>query len=728
MKPGASVSGHPRSEPGSRTPLQLTRRTLLKGSLAAGAGLAVGFPLVGRARAQTAGVFAPNQWIRIDRDGLVTIVNSVPEMGQGSLTTTPMIIADELDASLDRVKVEQAPANPPLYMNPVTKSQSYGGSRGVRDHIDMWRKAAAAAREMLKQAAANEWGVPVESVETEPDTVIHRPTGRRLRYGQLVDKAAQLPVPQNPTLKTRDQFRYIGKAVKRRDTPEKVMGRAVYGMDVKVPGMLVASIERSPVRHGTVKSFDATAAKAVQGVKDVVQVSNGVAVVADGFWPAVQGRRALKVEWDEGPLAQVSSAQISSEYQRLGRGAGQVARDDGDAAGALGAGRVHEAAYEVPYLEHACMEPMNATAHVMPDACVLWAPTQNPGGTQQTAARLTGLPLDKVTVHTTLLGGGFGRRGEQDFIVDAVEVAKAVKVPVKVMWTREDDIKNGFYRPATYNVFRATLDASGAPAAWYTHMVGPGILIQKGRAKPGTIDPAAVEAVRNMPYAVPNVRIEWTNKDFGLPVGFWRSVGPSQNGFIIESFIDELAHLAKKDPFEYRRALLGKSPRHKAVLELVAQKANWGSPLPQGRGRGIAVVFSYGSYAATVAEVSVARDGTPRVHRLVTGIDAGIAVNPDAVRAQMEGGAVYALTATLYGKITLDRGRVQQSNFHDYPMLRINEMPVVEAHILDSGEAAGGLGEPGVPSVAPAVCNAIFAATGKRIRKLPIDTSELKRA
>jgi isoquinoline 1-oxidoreductase subunit beta len=521
----------------------------------------------------------------------------------------------------------------------------------------------------------------------------------------------------------------MGKSVKRRDTPDKVTGRAIYGMDVTVPGMLVASIERCPVFGGKVKSVDAAAARAVKGVRQVVQVSNGVAVVADGFWPALQGRRALKVEWDEGPVAQVSSAFIATEYEKAAKQPGQVARNDGDAERVLAAGgRVHEAAYQVPFLEHACMEPMNATAHVTSDACVVWAPTQNPGGTQATAARLTGFPPEKVTVHTTLLGGGFGRRGEVDFIVDAVEVAKAVGAPVKVMWTREDDITHGFYRPATYNLFRAALDANGMPAAWFTRMIGPGILIQKGRAQAGTIDAAAVEAVRNMPYDVPNLRVEWTNKDFGIPLGFWRSVGPSQNGFIIESFVDELAHLAGKDPLEYRRALLGKSPRHKAVLELVAAKANWGTPLPAGQGRGIGVVFSYGSYAASAADVSVAPDGAVRVHRLVVGIDAGFAVNPESVKAQMEGGAVYALTAALYGQITVDRGRVQQSNFHDYPLLRINEMPKVEVHILDSGEAPGGLGEPGVPSVAPAVCNAIYAATGKRIRRLPIDRDQLKRA
>src|SRR5437899_5087291 len=493
--------------------------------------------------------------------------------------------------------------------------------------------------------------------------------------------------------------------------------------------MLVASIERCPVFTGTLKSFDATATKQVAGVKDVFAVTNGVAVVADGFWTAVQGRKALKVVWDEGALASVSTPDIFKEYERLSKTSGQVARNEGDADKALGAGgKVVEAAYAVPFLEHACMEPMNATAVVTKDACVIWAPTQNPGGSQALAAQLTGFPADKVTINTTLLGGGFGRRGELDFIRDAVEVAKKLEgTPVKVMWTREDDITHGFYRPSTYNVFRAALGADGKPTAWSTRVVGPGILIQKRRTQ-DPIDPAAVEAVRNMPYDIPNLRIEWVNKDFGIPLGFWRSVGPSQNGFIIESFVDELAHAAGKDPYEYRRSLLGKSPRHKGVLELAATKANWGAPLPSARARGCGVVFSYGSYASTVAEVAVAPDGAVRVHRLVTAIDPGIAVNPDQVKAQMEGGAVYALTAALYGRITIDRGRVVQSNFHDYPMLRINEMPVVEAHILESNEAPGGLGEPGVPSVAPAVCNAIFALTGKRVRTLPIDKNELKRA
>src|SRR5205823_837459 len=487
--PLRDVPTHPGRDPsrrGSRErrrvmTTRISRRALLKGGLAVGAGLSIGFPAAGPARrvalAQTPGVFAPNQWLRIDRDGLVTIVNSVPEMGQGSLTTTPMIIADELDAVLDNVRVEQAPANPALFKNPVTGNQAYGGSRGVRDHIEMWRKAAAAAREMLAQAAANEWGVPVESVETEAGAAVHRPTGRRLLYGQLVDRAQQLPVPQNPKLKTPDKFRYIGKVVHRRDTPEKITGRGVYGMDVQVPGMLVASIERCPVIGGNVKTFDATAAKRVKGVKHVVQVSNGVAVVADGLWPALQGRKALRVTWDEGPTAQVSSATITREYEAAAKQPGQVAKNEGDAEKVLaGGGKVHEAVYQVPFLEHACMEPMNATAQVTPEACVIWAPTQNPGGTQAMAAKLTGLPPEKV------------------------------------------------------------------------------------RAQAGTIDAAAVEAARNMPYDIPNLRIEWINKDLGIPLGFWRSVGASQNGFIVESFIDELAHLAGKDPYEYRRALLSKSP------------------------------------------------------------------------------------------------------------------------------------------------------------------------
>jgi isoquinoline 1-oxidoreductase subunit beta len=711
---------------------RISRRALIKGSFAVGTGLVVGFHLgpAGRraARAQ-AGALTPNQWVSIDRDGVVTIVNSVVEMGQGSLTTMPAIIADELDTDLGKIRVTQAPANPKLYANPVTGAQGYGGSRGVRDHIDMLRKAGAAAREMLMQAGANEWGVPLSEVDTDLDTVVHKPSGRRMPYSALVDKAAQLPVPQNPRLKKPDQFRYMGKLMHRRDTPLKVNGSAIFGMDVVVPGMLIASVERCPVFGGKVKSFDATAAKRIKGVKDVVQVTNGVAVVADSFWTAQRGRKALTIVWDEGPVASVTSASIRQGYMAAATQTGQVARNDGDADKALAAAaKTVEAVYEVPFLEHACMEPMNATAFVKPGSCEIWAPTQSPGGTQVTGSKVSGVPVEKVIVNTTYLGGGFGRRGEQDFILDALETSKAVGAPVKVMWTREDDIQHGFYRPATYNVFKAALDAQGAPVAWWNRVVGPGILVQKGRAQAGTIDGAAMEGVRNMPYDLPNVHVEWVNKDYGVPLGFWRSVGPSQNGFIVESFVDEMAKAAGKDPVEFRRGLLGKSPRHKAVLELAAAKANWGSPTAAGRARGCAVMFSYGSYVAHVAEVSVARDGKIKVHKLVGAIDPGFAVNPDQVKAQMEGGGIYALTALLYGEITIDRGRVVQSNFDNYPMLRINEAPEMEVHILNSGEAAGGLGEPGVPTVAPAICNAIFALTGTRVRSLPLKPDMLKRA
>jgi isoquinoline 1-oxidoreductase subunit beta len=712
------------------TSMPLSRRALLKGGAAVGAGLVVGFRLPAVALAQQAGVFAPNQWLSIDRDGQVTIVNSVPEMGQGTSTSMPMIVADELDVDLSKVNVQQAPANPKLYANPVTGTQSYGGSRGIRDHLATWRKAGAAARQMLKKAAAEEWGVPEDQVDTEPGVVLHRPSGRRMLYGQLVDKAQKLPVPQDPKLKTKDQFRYIGKEFARMDVPAKTDGKAIYGYDVRVPGMLIASIERPPVVAGArVKSFDATAARQVKGVRDVVQVSHGVAVVATGTWAALKGRKALKVEWDEGPMATVSSAQISREYADLARQPGLAAKKVGNAERALsaGGGKTVEATYEVPFLEHACMEPMNCTAQVTAEGVTLWVPTQSPGGHQAVAARIAGVAPEKVTVHTTLLGGGFGRRGEPDFVTDAVETAKAVKAPVKVVWTREDDIQHGFYRPATYNHVRARLDAHGQADAWFHRIVGPGILAQRGRVKPGAVDATAVAAAADLPYDIPNLQVEWKEKDFGVPVGFWRSVGSSQNAFVAESFIDELAHAAGKDPFEFRRTLLGKAKRHKAVLELAAQKANWGAPLPAGRARGIAVAFSYGSYAAHVAEVSVAPDGTVRVHKLVCAIDCGIAVNPDQIRAQMEGGAVYAMTG-MYDQITLDRGRVQQSNFHDYPMIRMAEAPVVETHIVDSGEAPGGLGEPGVPTVAPSVTNAIFALTGKRIRRLPLRPEDLKKA
>jgi len=711
--------------------VNLSRRGFLKAGISAGGGLLLGFHAPASTRfaraASEAAQSILNSWVRIARDGTVTIIVGQSEMGQGIMTAIPMIIADELEAEWAKIRVEQAPADP-AYGDPMRGGQqSTNGSRSIRNMLTLWRRAGAAAKEMLVAAAAKQWSVSPDECYAEQNAVIHRASGRKLGYGELAVRAAELPVPKEPKLKSPDQFRYIGKAVARLDTPDKVTGRGIYGIDVKVPGLLVATVQRCPVFGGKVASFDATKAKAVKGVRDVVQISSGIAVVANSYWSAKTGRDALTITWDEGPNAQLSSAEITRIYAASAAQPGPAARKDGDAVKALeGAGKTYDAVYEVPFLAHATMEPMNCTAQVKKDGCEIWVGTQNQTGTQRTAMRITGFPREAVKVNTMLLGGGFGRRGEQDFVADAVETSKAVGAPVKVIWSREDDTRHGHYRPATYNMLRAALDEGGAPLAWLHRIVAPSIGVQHGRQLKNGIDFLMTEGAANIPYAIPNLQVEYIYKDLGVPVGFWRSVGASQNAFITESFIDELATAAKKDPFEFRRGLLGKAARHKGVLELAAEKGDWGKPLAPGRFRGIAVAFSYGSYAAEVAEVSIDKDGRVKVHRVVCAIDCGIFVNPDTVKAQVEGSIAWGLTAALYGAITIDKGRVQQSNFHDYRMLRINEMPAVEVHIVPSSAPAGGVGEPGVPPLAPAVCNAIFAGTGKRIRKLPIRPEELK--
>jgi isoquinoline 1-oxidoreductase subunit beta len=708
-------------------PTEVTRRQFLETASVAGAGLVIGFylPPGGRipsaAVSAGAGPFAPNAWLRIGADESVLVMVDRSEMGQGVATSLPMLVAEELEADWSKIRIEFAPADK-AYTNPMFGMQGTGGSTSVRAAWTPLRKAGASARELLVSAAAETWGVDRSECRAEQGAVIHAPSKRRLTYGRLVEKAASLPVPSDAPLKDPKDWKIIGKRVRRLDTPPKVDGSAQFGIDVKVPGMLVAVLARCPVFGGKVARVDGTKAKAVAGVRHIVRLSTGVAVVADGYWPAKKGRDALEITWDEGPNAAVTSASIAQLFAQRSEQPGARARHDGDTEPvAAGAAAELDAVYEAPFLAHATMEPMNCTAHVRPDGVDIWAPTQFQSGAQGLGARIGGVPPDKVKVHTTYLGGGFGRRFELDFIQEALETSKATGKPVKVIWSREDDIRHEPYRPACYHRMRAGLDTRGQPVVWTHRIVAPSIM---ARVFPDTVknglDEEAVEGGVGMPYTIPNVNVDYVLTDTGIPVGFWRSVNNSFNAFVVESFIDELAHAARKDPFEFRRDLLGKAPRHLGALSLAASKAGWGAPLPAGRARGIAVYKSFESYVAQVAEVSVGSDGTVRVHRVVCAVDCGPVVNPDTVEAQMEGGIVYGLTAALYGEITIDRGRVKQSNFHDYQMLRMPEMPKIEVHIVPSTDAQGGAGEPGTPPIAPAVCNAIFAMTGKRIRKLPI--------
>ena len=701
----------------------MERRAFLETAGTVGAGLVIGFRIPTRGEQEPA-PFAPNAWLRIGPDDSVLVIVDRSEMGQGVATSLPMLLAEELEADWTKVQIDFAPADK-AYINPLFGLQGTGGSSSVRAAWTPLRKAGAAAREVLITAAAQRWAVKREECHAERGAVVHAKSKRRLRYGQLVARASTLPVPADVPLKDPKTWTIAGKPTKRLDSPSKTNGRAKFGIDTWVPGLRVAVVARSPVFGGKVKSFDATAAKKIEGVRDVVQISSGIAVVASGYWPARQGRDALKVEWDEGPGAAVSSAGISSLFAERAAQAGVVARHDGDPDGSLaGAASKVEADYEMPFLAHTTMEPMNATAHVRADGVDIWAPTQFQQGAQGLGAQIGGVPLEQVKVHTTYLGGGFGRRFELDFIQEALETSKAAGgVPVKVIWSREDDIQHAQYRPANFHRMRAGLGADGKPIAWTHRIVAPSIM---ARVFPNMVqnglDGEAVEGGVGMPYAVPNVHVDYALTDTGIPVGFWRSVNNSYNAFAVETFIDELAAAAKADPFEYRRGLLANAPRHRGVLELAAAKAGWGTPAPAGRSRGIALHKSFESFVAQVAEVSVSPAGEVRVHRVVCAVDCGMYVNPDTIEAQMQGAIVFGLTAALKGQITIDKGRVQQSNFNDYEMLRLAEMPVVEVYIVPSSEAPGGIGEPGTPPIAPAVCNAIFAATGKRIRKLPIGT------
>ncbi len=709
----------------------LDRRRFLKTSVAGGAGLLIGFylPAPGEMLAAPA-ISAPpaalNAWIHIGTDDIVTIVIDKSEMGQGIMTGLAMLAAEELECDWENIRTEFAP-NDKVYFNPIVGFQGTGASSSTRGSWEPMRKAGATARQMLIDAAAQKWGVDKSECRAENGAVLHARTSRRFSYGSLAESAAKILVPKDVPLKDSKQYRIIGKPRKRLDTPDKVNGKAAFGIDARVPGMLYATVVHCPVFGGKVSSFDAAKAKAVPGVRDVVQISSGIAVVADNTWTAMEGRRALEITWDEGPNSEVSSDAIRKLFADRVTQPGAIARTEGDAQAVLaGAANKIEAVYEAPFLAHATMEPMNCTAHVRADGCEIWAPTQWQTSTQNTAAKIAGVPPESVLVHTTYLGGGFGRRGEQDFIRDAVEVSKAIAAPVKVTWSREEDMQHDFYRPASYCRFTAGLDADGWPIAWTNRIACSSIF---NRIFPGSvknnIDRGGVEGCADLPYAIPNILVDYQLTETGIPVGLWRSVGYSQNGFFTESFIDEVAAAGRKDPYELRRRLLANSPRHLAVLELAAQKAGWGKPLPEGRFHGIAVVSSHATYVAEVAEVSVNRSaGTVKVHRVVCSVDGGRITNPDTITAQMQSAIVFGLTAALKGSITIARGRVEQSNFNNYQLLRMDEMPVVEVHILETENLPGGIGEPAVPPIAPAVCNAIFAATGKRIRRLPIRATD----
>ncbi len=678
----------------------------------------------------SATVFAPNAFVRIAPDDTVTVISNHSEMGQGIYTSLPMLLNEELEADWSKIKVEAAPVDP-VYNHTLYGVQMTGGSSTTPSEWERFRKMGAMARIMLVDAAAQKWGVPASECRVQKGVVIHSASGKKATYGSLADAASQVKPPANIPLKDPKQFTLIGKPVRRLDTPSKVDGTAQFGLDVRLPGMLFALVARPPVFGGKVVSFDATEALKIPGVRAVEQIPSGVAIVADRFWPAKLAREKVKITWDDGENAKLSTSQMLADFSRQSATPGNIAKKTGDPAAALaGAAKTITAEYDVPYLAHAMMEPLNCVVDLRADSCELWTGTQFETVDRANAAKTAGLPPEKVKINTTLLGGGFGRRANpaSDFVIEAVNVAKVAKAPVKVVWTREDDLAGGWYRPMWHDRFAAGLDARGNPIVWTHTIVGQSIMqgtsFEQFTIKDG-VDSTSVEGAADLLYGIPNLQVDLHSPTIGVPVQWWRSVGHSHTGFSVESFFDEVAHAGGKDPYELRRKLLANQPRMLAVLQLVAEKAGWGKPLPAGRGRGIATHFSFDSYVAQVIEASVEKDGTVRVHRVVCAVDCGRTVNPDIVKAQMEGGIVFGLTAALKTEITLENGRVQQTNFHDYQMLRMFESPQIEVHIVPSEQNPTGVGEPSVPPVAPALTNAIFAATGKRIRRLPIRASDL---
>ncbi|MEH2489192.1 xanthine dehydrogenase family protein molybdopterin-binding subunit [Bradyrhizobium sp. AZCC 2230] len=705
----------------------VSRRTLLTGGLATGFLLAFHLPLRAAAnepvqKDATDGKFAPNAFIRIDETGRTILMMPQVEMGQGTYTSISAVLAEELDADWSKVEVQHAPPNDKLYANPTFGLQVTGNSNSIRAWWMPLRKAGATARAMLVQAAAGQWGVDAASCTASKGEVAHAASGRKLGYGELALAAQGQTPPKDVGVKDPKDFVLIGQPLKRLDTPDKVNGKVIYGIDAILPDMKIAAIANCPVFGGKVGKVDDSAAMKIAGVRKVVVLDDAVAVIGDHMWAAKQGLAALKIEWNEGPNAAISTKDIWQNLRDASAKDGAVAKSTGDIAKALATGDRFEAAYELPFLAHASMEPINATVHVRPDACEIWTGTQIMTRVQSEAAKAAGVPVDKVIVNQHLLGGGFGRKLEPDMVVAAVKIAKQVDYPVKVIWTREEDIQHDVYRPVYRDQVTATV-VDGKVAAWKYKVAGSAILarwlppaFQKG------IDIDAVDAAADMPYDFPNFHVEYVRAEPpAVPTGFWRGVGPNNNVFAFECTMDELARKAGKDPVEFRRANLTKNPRALAVLNLVAEKSGWGQPLPPRVGRGVCVQPSFASYLATVVEAEIDDIGEIILRRVTSVVDTGIAVNPDTVKAQIEGGLIFGLTAALYGEITIEKGRVQQSNFHDYRMMRINETPKVEVIVVKSGEAPGGIGEAGVNAGPPALRNAIYAATGVALRRLPID-------
>ncbi len=706
-----------------------SRRSLLTGGLAGGFLLTFHLPVRAvnepvQPSDNTDGKFAPNAFVRIDSSGKTTLVMPQVEMGQGVYTSISMIMAEELDVDFSQVTLEHAPPSDKLYGNPMFGIQATGNSNSIRAWWKPLRTAGARARAMLVQAAAQQWQVDPASCTTANSEVMHKASGRRLSYGALALAASSEVPPKDVPLKDPKDFVLIGKPLKRLDTPDKVNGKAVYGIDAMLPDMKFATLKTCPVFGGKVAKVDDSAARKIPGVQKVVVLDDLVAVVGDHMWAAKQGLDAVVIDWDEGPNAGVSSKDIWRDLRASSEKDGAVAKSVGDIAKGFSTGDKLEASYELPFLAHATMEPVNATVHLTPDACEIWTGTQIMTRVQSEAAKAAGLPIEKVIVNNHLLGGGFGRKLEPDMVIAAVRIAKHVDGPVKVVWTREEDIQHDVYRPVYRDTIAATL-SGGKIVGWKYRVSGSSIMARW--FPPGFqngVDIDGVDSAIDIPYDIPNLHVEFVRAEPpAVPTGFWRGVGPNNNVFAIECFMDELARKAGKDPIDFRRSMLGNQPRFLAALNLAAEKSNWGQPLPARVGRGVCVQPSFASFIATVVEAEVDEQGEVHLRRVTCAVDTGIAVNPDTVMAQLEGGLIFGLTAALYGEITIEKGRVQQSNFNDYRMLRIDQAPKIDVHIVKSGEAPGGIGETGVTAGPPALRNAILAATGVALRRLPIDRS-----